>query len=344
MMTPGIVQNFRTNGVISTCKAYGGGLINTTFLTETDSARYILQKINKAVFRDPPALMENIVKVTRHLHKAADSQTLTLVPCLDDGMWHVDGQGEYWRMYDYIEHSQYLEHTISPAILRESGLAFGGFINEMAAFDANALSETIPDFHNTPKRYAQLHDAIAADTQGRVKHAAREIEFALAREGFAGLLTELQASGDMPTRVTHNDTKLSNVLFRQNSGKALCVIDLDTVMPGLAVTDFGDGIRSGASTAAEDERNIDNVNFSLSLYHAFREGFLTACSTLNACEIAHLPHGAKMMTLECGVRFLTDYLSGDVYFRTTRPEQNLDRCRTQFKLVSDMEYHWDKRS
>jgi len=335
-----VARNFYTNGVVTSYSAYGGGLINATFLVETAHARYILQKINKAVFSDPPCLMENIMKVTQHLSNAK-IPTLALVPCTSGGMWHVDGQGDVWRMFDYIEYSVCHESTASTAIMQESGLAFGRFINDMADFDAGGLVETIPDFHNTPKRYKQLHEAIAADPMGHAKNAAREIEFALTRESFAGILTALQASGDMPTRVTHNDTKLSNVLFHRNSGKALCVIDLDTVMPGLAVTDFGDGIRSGAKTAAEDEVNLANVNFSLPLYNAFRDGFITACGTLNPCEIAHLPHGAKMMTLECGVRFLTDYLNGDVYFRTERIGQNLDRCRTQFKLVSDMEYHWD---
>jgi len=337
-----VVQKFRIDVNAITCKVYGGGLINSTYLVETEMHRYILQKINKAVFCDPHSLMENIVNVTRHLRKTEDSQVLTLVPCADGKMWHVDEHGEFWRMFDFIEHSRCFENTTSPAILRESGLAFGDFINKMADFDMTLLSETIPDFHNTPKRYAQLHAAIAADPLGRAKYAMREIEFALAKEDFAPLLMNLQASGDMPTRVTHNDTKLGNVLFRENNNKALCVIDLDTVMPGLAVTDFGDGIRSGAKTAKEDEHDMSNVNFSLPLYHAFREGFLAAATTLNACEIAHLPHGAKMMTLECGVRFLTDYLNGDVYFRTDRAAQNLDRCRTQFKLVSDMEQCWDK--
>ena len=336
-----IAQKFCTDGIVTSCKPYGGGLINATYLAETCRARYILQKINKAVFKDPPRLMQNIELVTRHM-QSKNAQSLTLVPCADGAMWFVDDNGDVWRMFNFIEHSLSIESTASLKIMHASGTAFGDFINIFADFDATKLAVTIPDFHNTPARYKQLHDAIAADALGRVAHVSREIDFALAREDFAPLLMNLQASGDMPARVTHNDTKLGNVLFHEETGNPLCVIDLDTAMPGLAVTDFGDGIRSGAKTAAEDAFNLNNVNFSLPLYHAFRDGFLAACTTLNACEIAHLPHGAKMMTLECGVRFLTDYLNGDVYFRTNRAAQNFDRCRTQFKLVHDMEQRWDK--
>ncbi len=236
-----------------------------------------------------------------------------------------------------------MEKAETPADLRESGVAFGRFQRQLSDFPAHTLHETIPRFHDTSDRYMLLKEVIAADNCGRVKEVGAEIEFALAREDFAATLTDLQEKGELPLCVTHNDTKLNNVLFDRQTGKALCVIDLDTVMPGLAANDFGDTIRFGATSAAEDERDLSKVHFALPLYEAFAEGFLAACGkSLTPCELAYLPHGAKIITLECGVRFLTDYLSGDTYFRTSREGQNLDRCRTQFQLVADMEREKDK--
>jgi len=336
-----VISKFLINGDPVHHAPYGNGHINNTYLIECSTkSRYILQKINKFVFKDPVSLMQNIVMVTGHLKKTSKEQVLTVVPCVDGNMWHIDSNGEHWRMYDFVEGSVCKETVDSPEIFRQSGLAFGGFINLMADFDAEKLSETIVGFHDTPMRYRTFHNALEKDVLGRAKLVQPEIEFALARESFAAALINLQKSGDMPTRVTHNDSKLNNVLFCQDSLEALCVIDLDTVMPGLAVTDFGDSVRFGATTAAEDEKDLRKVNFSLPLYQAYKKGFLEACDTLNGCEIEHLPHGAKMMTLECGLRFLTDYLEGDVYFKTHRDGHNLDRCRTQFKLVEDMEKNW----
>ena len=336
-----IINKFCINGRVISCAPYGNGHINSTFLVESDvKSRYILQKINKFVFKDPASLMQNIVMVTGHLKKTSEKQVLTVVPCTDGSMWHVDDDGEYWRMYDFVEDSVCKETVDSPEIFRQSGLAFGGFINLMADFDANNLTETIAGFHDTPKRYRAFHEALKKDVMGRAKLVQPEIEFALAREDFAAILINLQKNGDMPTRVTHNDSKLNNVLFCKDTLKAICVIDLDTVMPGLAVTDFGDSVRFGATTAVEDERDLNKVNFSLPLYQSYKQGFLEACDSLNQCETEHLPHGAKMMTLECGLRFLTDYLEGDIYFKTHRDGHNLDRCRTQFKLVKDMEENW----
>lgn len=340
-----VIKKFLTYSEATSCVPYGGGHINSTFLVECATGhRYILQKVNTFVFTDPVGLMENIVMVTEHLQKSGLSHALSLVPCAAGNMWHIDECGEFWRMFNMVENSVCLEKTDSIDVFRESGLAFGGFINFMSDFDASKLRTTIPDFHNTPKRFAALRQAIAADPCGRVKDVGHEIDFALAREDFAPILVDLQQRGDIPTRVTHNDTKLSNLLFHRDSLKALCVIDLDTVMPGLAVTDFGDSIRAGAVTADEDEGNLGKVNFSLPLYRAYKEGFLAACNVLSPCEIEHLPHGAKMMALECGVRFLTDFLGGDVYFKTNpgRPRHNLDRCATQFKLVIDIEHYWEE--
>ena len=304
-----------------------------------------MQKINRNVFREPQKLMANISAVTAHLHKTAANgrEALTLVPTMDGSKWLVDAEGEYWRMYRFISDSVCMEKAAAENDFRESGFAFGRFQLQLADFPANTLTETIPNFHDTPVRYAALKTAVENDVRGRAEDVRREIDFALEREAYAGTLTALQFSGDLPLRVTHNDTKLNNILFDRDTRKALCVIDLDTVMPGLSVNDFGDSIRFGASTAAEDERELERVSFSMQLFKVYAEGFLSTCGkSLSKCEIDHLRDGAKMMTLECGTRFLADYLSGDVYFRIHRESHNLDRARTQFKLVLDMEKKWDE--
>jgi len=323
---------------------YGNGHINETYLVVDASARsYILQKINKTIFKDPVSLMQNVSAVTTYLRKLdpTPNRTMTLVPTKDGQQWLVDSEGEYWRVYDLITHSICLEKAETAEDFKESGFAFGDFQRRLADFPAHTLAETIPNFHDTPNRYIAFRNAVKADACGRAASVQREIDFCLAREAYAATLMDAQAKGDLPLRVTHNDTKLNNVLLERNTRKTLCVVDLDTVMPGLSVTDYGDSIRFGASTATEDEKNLDSVEMSLALLEAYTEGFLAACGkSLTKPEIAHLADGAKMMTLECGTRFLTDYLQGDVYFRTHYKEQNLDRCRTQFKLVADMEAKW----
>jgi len=337
---------FQLNGEPVSCTAYGNGHINSTYLlTDSSGSQYILQNINKNIFHDPESLMKNIAAVTTHLQRKGLSarEVLTLVPTVDSRLWHVDADGVYWRIYHFIEDSVCLEQAGTQDEFRESGVAFGNFQRQLADFPAHTLIETIPRFHDTPNRYAMLHAAVNADSHGRVKEAMQEIEFALLYEDYADTLIRLQNSGEMPLRVTHNDTKLNNVLLDRHTRKTLCVIDLDTVMPGLSVNDFGDSIRFGASTGAEDERELDKVQFSLQLYEAYADGFLSACGeSLTQCEKEHLRDGAKMMTLECGVRFLEDYLSGDKYFRTSRSSQNLDRCRTQFKLTAEMDKKWSQ--
>jgi hypothetical protein len=236
-----------------------------------------------------------------------------------------------------------LQKAEKPGDFRESGAAFGNFQNQLANFPASTLFETIPRFHDTPNRYKNFKEVLKSDPLGRAKSAEREIDFVLEREEYAGTLMKLLESNEIPLRVTHNDTKLNNVLFDRESRRAVCVIDLDTVMPGLSVNDFGDSVRFGASTAAEDETDLSKVNFSLELYNEYADGFLSACGdSLTQIELLHLRDGAKMMTLECGVRFLADYIAGDVYFKIYRDSHNLDRCRTQFKLVHEMEEKWDK--
>jgi thiamine kinase-like enzyme len=337
---------FRFLGKPISCEPYGSGHINRTYLVKTDaSLDYIMQKINSRVFRDVPGLMANIHAVTSHLRKKEPEprRVLTLIKTHEGGVFHRDHEGGFWRVYDFITDSLCLDKPETLEDFRQSAVAFGNFQNMLADFPADTLSETIPRFHDTPDRYAKLHAAIKADSVGRLHEVRTEIDFALAREEEAGLMMAMLRRGELPLRVTHNDTKLNNVMLDKDTREALCVIDLDTVMPGLAANDFGDSIRFGASTAAEDERDLDLVRFSLPAYEAYTQGFLEACGKrLAENEISTLPMGAKLMTLECGIRFLTDYLSGDVYFATHRPGHNLDRCRTQFKLVADMEAQWDE--
>jgi len=344
--TPEQVYAFATDKDPIFSTEFGSGHINRTYLIIDSSARqYILQKINKNVFRNPQAVMENIVAVTNHIKKHVSStrQVLCLIPTKTGENWLVDNMGEYWRMYSYISDSICLTKTENPEDFEKSGAAFGHFQCLLSDFPAHTLNETIPKFHDTPNRYQRFKDVLAANPHNRAKEVSQEIDFALAREEYANTLMSLLNDGHIPLRVTHNDTKLSNVLFDRETRTALCVVDLDTVMPGLAANDFGDSIRFGASTAAEDEADLSKVTFSVPLFEAYTSGFLSSCGeNLTECELQHLRDGAKMMTLECGLRFLTDYLEGDVYFRIHKDDHNLDRCRTQFKLVSDMEKHWEQ--
>ena len=332
---------FTLAGNVLSCERYGSGHINETFLVVTDAPhRYILQKMSARAFKDIPGLMRNMTAVTQHLgRKDSDPRhVLTLVPTRDGDMYHTDAEGGAWRVFEFVEHSLCLDSVESPEDFRQSAVAFGQFQNMLADFPAAELIETIPHFHDTPARYEAFKAAIAADEAGRLHDVQAEVDFALAREKDAHALMDMIAAKIIPLRVTHNDTKLNNVMLDDQTRKALCVIDLDTVMPGAVANDFGDSIRFGASTGAEDERDLSKIECSMALFDVYTAGFLSACGDrLSDAEKTSLPTGAKLMTLECGVRFLTDYLQGDVYFATHRPNQNLDRCRTQFKLVADME-------
>lgn len=337
-----VLYRFALSGAPVSSEPYGSGHINGTQLVVCDNgARYILQHINTNVFRQPEALMRNIGQVIAHLRKkTCDPRgVLQLVPTRE-GSGFAAENGEYWRVYELVENSVCYQ-VATCALFYESAVAFGRFQNQLADFPADALVETIPQFHDTPARYAAFQRAVAEDRLGRRALLQQEIAFVLARESFAHTLTDLQAAGELPLRVTHNDTKINNVLFDATTNKALCVIDLDTVMPGLSVNDFGDAIRFGASTAAEDERDLSRVRFDLGLYETYVKGYLSTCGeSLTKTEKAMLPVGAKMMTLECGMRFLADHLAGDVYFQVSRKGQNLDRARTQFRLVEEMEKSW----
>ena len=340
-----IAENFAVSGNIVRCEHYGSGHINGTYCVETDAGkRYILQKINDHVFQDVPALMENIARVTDYLGARADDprKSMHLVKTREgENVLHIESG--WWRMYDFVEGSLCLQAAETAEDFYQSAVAFGMFQRDLSEFPAQTLHETIAKFHDTRNRYVQFHEALNADPLGRASGVKAEIDFALAREEEAGALMRLLEAGKLPLRVTHNDTKLNNVLLDAETRTPLCVIDLDTVMPGLAAFDFGDSIRFGASTAAEDETDLSKVEMSLELFETYAKGFLSACgASVWPLEKETLPLGAKLMTLECGVRFLTDYISGDTYFHIERPNHNLDRCRTQFKLVADMENKWSE--
>ena len=339
-----VLAKFQLDTPAVSCDRYGFGHINETYLVVTVSAhRYILQKINNFVFQNVTALMENISAVTSFLRtQESDSRrVLQLIPTLC-GKTYLEENGSYWRIYDFVEDSICLQLPETSDDFYESAVAFGQFQQMLRDFPAHTLHETIPNFHNTPDRYRQFHEALQRDSMGRASQVAKEIEFALAHEAEAASLVSLLEQGKLPLRVTHNDTKLNNVMLDSATRKALCVIDLDTVMPGLSAYDFGDSIRFGAATAPEDETDLSKMEMSLELFRVYAKGFLSACPGLTQTERDALPMGAKLMTLECGVRFLTDYLNGDKYFSIHRENHNLDRCRTQFKLVADMETKWDQ--
>ena len=294
--------------------------------------------------------MENVVNVTEYLRKVISAQggdpereTLNVVKTLSGNNYYVDDAQNYWRVFLFIENTVCMEQVESPKDFYDSAVAFGNFQKMLAEYPAEKLYETIPNFHNTPSRFRDFQKAVQEDKLGRAALAKEEIEFALAREKDTSVLTDLLQEGKLPLRVTHNDTKLNNILFDSDSKKALCIIDLDTVMPGLSHYDFGDSIRFGASTGAEDETDLSKIELDLNLFEAFVKGFLEGCDgSLTTLEIETLPMGAKLMTYECGIRFLADYLDGDVYFKIHRDGHNLDRARTQFKLVADMEKKWDE--
>lgn len=329
---------------------FGQGHINDTFcLTVENGKRYILQRISSAAFPHPDQLMRNIVGVTDYLRSVIaaeggdpERETLSVIRTKAGEDFYTDPDGRAWRIFTFVESTVCLQSAETPELFYASAKAFGRFQHRLRDYPADTLFETIERFHDTENRLANFKKALAADVMGRAKDVSSEVDFVLKRENDCGVAMRALREGKLPLRVTHNDTKLNNVLMDEKTGEGLCVIDLDTVMPGLAINDFGDSIRFGANHSAEDEKDLSKVNFDLSLYDVYTKGFLEGASgTLTAQELSFLPWGAKLMTLECGIRFLTDYLEGDHYFAVHREGQNLDRCRTQFKLVADMENIWD---
>ena len=340
-----ILNAFKLDAPVTSCERYGCGHVNETYLVVSESGRrYILQKISTRAFHDVPALMQNIISVTQFLKEKTDDPrgVLTLVPTTEGEDHYHAPNGKTWRVYEFIEDGICLEAAETPYDFYQAAIAFGTFQQQLNDFPAETLHETIPLFHNTPNRYAQLREVLERDPLSRAKDVQTEIAFALEREEKAGQLIAMLEAGELPLRVTHNDTKLNNVMFRASDRTPLCVMDLDTTMPGLSAYDFGDAIRFGASTAAEDEKDLNKVWMDLELFRLFTRGYLEACPGLTPKEIEVLPLAAFTMTLECGIRFLTDYIDGDNYFSIHYAEQNLDRCHTQFKLVYDMEAKWNK--
>ena len=349
-----VLKNFDFKGVLKEMIPFGCGHINDTYLLTFDMEdnsqnKIIMQRMNRNVFPKPVELMENVMGVTTFLKNIIvqqggdpERESLNVIPAKDGKAYCQDEDGEYWRAYKFITDATCYEQVEKPEDFYESGVAFGKFQNMLADYPAETLHETIVDFHNTKKRFATFKKAVEEDVMGRAASVQEEIQFVLDREDVANYFTDLLEKGELPLRVTHNDTKLNNVMIDNATGKGICVIDLDTVMPGLAMNDFGDTIRFGASTAAEDEKDLSKVSCDMDLYDIYAKGFMEGCGgKLTAKEIELMPMGAKVMTYECGMRFLTDYLQGDVYFKIHREEHNLDRARTQFKLVADMENKWD---
>lgn len=346
-----ILRQFFPQEEIAAVRPHGSGHINHTYAVETAAGeKYILQKINTEIFRDVEGLMENIVNVTAYLREQIEREggdpkrgTMTAIPAADGKYYYVDEAGDSWRVYVLIDNVISLDQADNEEALYASGLAFGGFQAQLADYPARTLHETIPDFHNTPKRYQAFEKAVEEDVCHRAQDATEEIAFIRARKAQTEILTGMLQAGELPLRLTHNDTKLNNVLLDPETYEAVCIVDLDTIMPGLAAYDFGDAIRFGANTAAEDEQDLTKVSLSLPLYKAYVRGFMEGCNgRLTPKEVEMLPQGAKTITLEQGIRFLTDYLQGDTYYHTTREGQNLDRCRTQLALVADMERKWDQ--
>lgn len=349
-----VIENFQFEGEYTEGIPYGSGHINDTFRVtfqhKGETKRYILQRMNNQIFLNPEELMENVVGVTSWLRKKIvesggepERETLNLVPAKDGKAFYKDSEGEYWRVYLFIEGAKTYDLVENQEDFYQSAVAFGRFQGLLADYPAETLHETIQDFHNTVKRLDTFKKAVEADGCGRAAQVQEEIQFVLDREALAHKLCDMQAEGKLPLRVTHNDTKLNNIMIDDETRKAICVIDLDTVMPGLSVNDFGDSIRFGASTGAEDEPDLSKVSCSMELFELYTKGFVEGCKgSLTEEELDMLPVGAMTMTYECGMRFLTDYLEGDHYFKIHREGHNLDRCRTQFKLVKDMEEKWNQ--
>lgn len=334
-----VAQQFALQGDVTAIEPYGEGHINLTLLVTTTEKRYIMQKMNTRVFTDPDSLMANICGVTEHL-AARGIETLNVV-FTKDGKNYLKGD-ECYRVYDFIENTVTYQTVTDKEVFKNSGAAFGEFQNYLSEFDASKLTETIKRFHDTPKRFADFKAALEADAFDRAKDCKEEIDFILSHEKTYGIAMEGLKDGSLPLRVTHNDTKLNNILMDAETGAARAVIDLDTIMPGSMLFDFGDSIRFGASTAAEDEKDLNKVHFDIELFRAYAEGYCGAVkNSITPREAELLPYGSYLMTIECGMRFLADYLAGDTYFATKYEGHNLVRCRTQIRLASEMEAQFE---
>lgn len=350
-----VAMQFALEGELKELSVFGNGHINDTLratceLADGRTKRYIVQRMNDGIFKNPDELMENVMNVTSFLRKKIiaaggdpDRETLNVIPTKDGKNYLTDENGDFWRCYIFIEDATSFDQVEKPEDFYNSAVAFGKFQRLLADYPAATLHETIKNFHNTVSRFADLKKAVEEDVAGRARDVQKEIQFVLDREADCHVICDALAKGELPLRVTHNDTKLNNIMIDNRTGKGLCVIDLDTVMPGSSLYDYGDSIRFGASTGAEDEQNLDLIWCDLELFEIYTKGYVEGCGgSLTETEIRMMPMGAKLMTLECGMRFLADHLQNDIYYKIHRENHNLDRARTQFKLVADMEAKWDE--
>lgn len=350
-----VISSFCFDGEFTSAEPLNYGNINDTYiLTFKDNNggvnQYILQRINHIVFKDPHNLMKNVIAITGHIREKVIEQggdpsreTINFIPLADGGFLHKCIDGNFWRAYSYIDAASTYMVVENPVHLYNAGRAFGKFQRYLSDFHAEELFETIPDFHNTPKRYQAMLEAVKNDACNRVKTVRPEIRFVDERSDYLSKVVDDIKNGNVPLRVTHNDTKFNNVLIDDKTGEGICVIDLDTVMPGSSLYDYGDCIRSGANTADEEELDLSKVSLDMELFDQFTKGFLEFTNDfLTPAEISYLPFSAILITLELGMRFLTDYINGDVYFKTSHENQNLHRAQVQFKLVADMEAKFDE--
>ncbi len=336
---------------ISKIEAHGNGHINHTFLVELKNGeRFILQKINKHVFKCPEKVMDNIRNITSFLSEKIsreggnpERKTLTIIQAKNGNDYVLDEENEYWRVYRFVPDAICYEKAENPELFYKVGKAFGNFQKLLIDFPGESLYEVIKDFHNTQKRYEKFLEVLQTDIRSRAKEVSQEIEFILKRKEYANFFVEKINAGSLPIRVTHNDTKINNIMMDKVTGEGGCVIDLDTVMPGLLAYDFGDAIRSGANKSQESEQNLNKVGIDLEMYEAFTKGFLESLEgELTELEVECLSMGAKVMTYEQAIRYLTDYLEGDIYFKTHYEGQNLMRCRNQLRLLEDIERNWEQ--
>ncbi len=340
-----VAQQFDVGGIFLHAKPFGSGHINDTFLAVFDIGGseecVIIQRINHDVFKAPQALMENVVCVTEHIRKKLQDQkagdisrrVLTVIPTIDGDCFYKDTVGNYWRALNFINNAKTYDVCKSLDVIEKAAAAFGNFQNLLTDLPADSLHETIPDFHNSPLRFQAFRSVIKEDVCNRAKHVQKEIDFLLKHACIFDVLPKLIKEGKIPIRVTHNDTKINNVMFDNTTYKAICVIDLDTVMPGLSLFDFGDIVRTAVSDTKEDERDLSKVTLDISRFEAIVKGYLSSAGVfLNATEVENLLLGAKTIILEQAVRFLTDHLAGDTYYKINRPDHNLDRTRTQIRL------------
>lgn len=349
-----LIDAFDLEGQRTELKAINDGHINGTYhisFRRDDGSEYscVIQKINTSVFKEPVGLMNNFVGIGEYLREQViknggdpERECLHAYIAKDGNPYYIDSEGGFWRCINYVSNAHTVQQVESAEVFKKAAKAFGRFQCLLADYPIDTLFDTIPNFHNTASRIADFRKAVSENASGRADNCPDEIDFVLSREADCSVLVDMISEGKLPLRVTHNDTKLNNVMLDNETGEGICIVDLDTVMPGLSLYDFGDSIRFGASTAAEDEKDLDKVHFSLEYFQAYTEGFLsTAGEALTKAEIENLAFASKLMTLECGMRFLGDYINGDVYFRTEYPEHNLVRAHTQFKLVAEMEKAMD---